>query len=118
MIVDDEQDILLTYNSMLYGEGYKVETFSNPHEALLRFAHADKYYYDLVILDIRMPSLNGLQLYHRLKAINKDIKILFLSALEASEEISSVIPELKYNDIISKPVSKEYFVGKINALLQ
>jgi DNA-binding response OmpR family regulator len=100
------------------GKDIRLKLFSNPHEALLRFAHADKYYYDLVILDIRMPSLNGLQLYHRLKAINKDIKILFLSALEASEEISSVIPELKYNDIIRKPVTKDYLVEKINALLQ
>jgi two-component system, OmpR family, response regulator ChvI len=118
MIVDDEQDILVTYNSMLYEEGYNVKTFSNPHEALLHFAHADKSYYDLIILDIRMPSLNGLQLYHRLKAINKDVKIIFLSALEASEEISSVFPELKYGDIIRKPISKEHFVEKINTLLQ
>jgi CheY-like chemotaxis protein len=118
VIVDDERDILLTYNSMLYEEGYKVETFSNPHEALLHFAHADKYYYDLVILDIRMPSLNGLQLYHRLKAIDKDIKILFLSALEVSEEIVSIYPELKHGNIIRKPVTKDYFVEKINALLQ
>jgi two-component system, OmpR family, response regulator ChvI len=117
MIVDDEQDILITYNSILSGEGYNVETFSNPHEALLHFAHADKYYYDLIILDIRMPSLNGLQLYHRLKAINKDIKILFLSAIEASEEIASIFPELKYGDIIRKPIEKEHFVKKINSLL-
>jgi CheY-like chemotaxis protein len=117
MIVDDERDILITYNSMLYGEGYNVETFSNPHEALLHFAHANKSYYDLIILDIRMPSLNGLQLYYRLKAINKDIKILFLSALEASEEIASIYPELKHGDIIRKPISKEYFIEKINTLL-
>ena len=117
MIVDDEEDILLTYNSMLHGEGYNVESFSDPHEALLHFIHADKSHYDLVILDIRMPYLNGLQLYHRLKAINKDIKILFLSVLEASEEITSVFPELKYGDIIRKPISKENFVEKISTLL-
>jgi two-component system, OmpR family, response regulator ChvI len=115
MIVDDEQDILLTYSSMLHGEGYNVETFSNPHEALLHFIHVDKSYYDLVILDIRMPNLNGLQLYHRLKAINKNIKIFFLSALEASEEIASVFPELKYGHIIRKPISKEDLVKKISA---
>lgn len=117
MIVDDEQDILLTYSSMLHGEGYNVETFSNPHEALLHFIHVDRSYYDLVISDIRMPNLNGLQLYHRLKAINKNIKILFLSALEASEEITSMFPELKQGDIIRKPVSKEHFVEKLSTLL-
>lgn len=117
MIVDDERDILITYSAMLYGQGYNIKTFSSPHEAVLHFAHADRSYYDLVILDIRMADLNGLQLYHRLKAINKDVKILFLSALEASEEIISMFPELKYEDIIRKPISKAYFVDKINALL-
>jgi CheY-like chemotaxis protein len=117
MIVDDEPDILLTYSSMLHGEGYNIETFSNPHEALLHFIHADKSHYDLVILDIRMPNLNGLQLYHRLKVIDKDIKILFLSALEASEEITSMFPELKQGDIIRKPISKEHFVEKLSTLL-
>jgi CheY-like chemotaxis protein len=119
MVVDDEQDILITYNSILRSEGYNVETFSDPHEALLQFVHADKsYYYDLVILDIRMPNLNGLQLYHRLKAINKNIKVLLLSALEASGEITSIFPELKYGDIIGKPISNEHFVKKISALLR
>jgi len=119
MVVDDEQDILITYNSILRSEGYNVETFSDPHEALLQFVHADKsHYYDLVILGIRMPNLNGLQLYHRLKAINKDIKVLLLSALEASGEITSIFPELKYGDIIGKPISNEHFVKKISALLR
>ena len=117
MIVDDEQDILLTYSAMLLGEGYNIKTFSRPHEAVLHFAHADRSYYDLVILDIRMADLNGLQLYHRLKAINKDVKILFLSALEASEEIISMFPELRNGDIIRKPISKGSFVDKIDALL-
>jgi len=71
----------------------------------------------LVILDIRMPNLNGLQLYHRLKAIDKDVKILFLSTLEASEEITSIFPELKHGDILRKPISKEHFVEKISTLL-
>jgi two-component system, OmpR family, response regulator ChvI len=117
MIVDDEKDILITYGAMLNGEGYNIKTFSSPHEAVLHFAHLDRSYYDLVILDIRMPNVNGLQLYHRLKAIDKDIKILFLSALEASEEIRSMFPELKDGDLIRKPISKEDFVDKIAASL-
>jgi DNA-binding response OmpR family regulator len=85
---------------------------------LLHFAQADPVYYKLVILDIRIPNLNGLQLYNRLKAINKDIKIVFLSALDAAKELVSMIPCANSNDIIiGKPVEKEYLVNKVKAEL-
>jgi DNA-binding NarL/FixJ family response regulator len=59
-----------------------VETFSDLLEALLHFTHADKSYNDLIILDIRMPNPNGLQLNHQLKAINKDVKYSFCLRLK------------------------------------
>jgi response regulator RpfG family c-di-GMP phosphodiesterase len=118
MIVDDEKDILLTYKAILAESGYNVKTFTNPYDALLHFAQADPVYYKLVILDIRIPNLNGLQLYNRLKAINKDIKIVFLSALDAAKELVSMIPCANSNDIIiGKPVEKEYLVNKVKAEL-
>jgi hypothetical protein len=52
-----------------------------------------------------------------LKAIDKNTKILFLSALEVSEEITSIFPELKHGDIIRKPISKEQLVEKISTLI-
>jgi DNA-binding response OmpR family regulator len=119
MLVDDDQDILYTYEAFLDDEKhYHVETFTDPQEALMRFAQLDPSYYDLIILDIRMPRFNGLQLYYKLKAIDKDVKVIFLSALEATEEIMSIFPTLKSKDIIKKPIDKVQFVNKIHTLLQ
>jgi len=65
----------------------------------------------LAILDIRMPDLNELQLYYRLKAINRKIKILFVSALDAVPELVSILPDVKItNDIIKKPVALNDFI--------
>lgn len=119
MLVDDDQDILYTYEAFLDEEEfYHVVTFTDPQEALMYFAQLDPHYFALIILDIRMPRFNGLQLYYKLKAIDKDVKVIFLSALEATEEIMSIFPTLQPKDIITKPIEKVQFVNKINTLLQ
>ena len=119
MLIDDDQDILYTYEAFLDEEElYHVETFTDPQEALIHFAHLDPHYFALIILDIRMPRFNGLQLYYKLKAIDKDVKVIFISALEATEEIMSIFPTLQSTDIIRKPIEKVQFVNKINTLLQ
>jgi len=75
-------------------------------------------HYDLAILDIRMPGLNGLQLYYRLKAINRNIKILFVSALDAVPELTSILPDVKSTeDIIKKPVTIGNFVSAVSTAL-
>jgi two-component system, OmpR family, response regulator ChvI len=74
---------LTTYKTFLTIEGYNVHDFTDPREALVHFAQSNPDYYNLVVMDIRMPNLNGLQLYYRLKAINPDIRIMFVSALDA-----------------------------------
>jgi two-component system, OmpR family, response regulator ChvI len=117
MLIDDEPDALLTYKTFLSSEGYAIEAFTDPKEALKRFIELDPSYFDLVITDIRMPNLNGLQLYYRLTAISMAIKILFISALDAIEETISVLPSINHNNIIRKPVEKEYFINKVKTLL-
>jgi DNA-binding response OmpR family regulator len=118
MLVDDDPDTLFTYKSFLSScEGYTVEAFTDSNEALKHFAKVDPSYFDLVISDIRMPNLNGLQLYYRLTAINMAIKVLFVSALDAIEELVSVLPSINYNNIVRKPVEKEYFINKIRSVL-
>ncbi|MGH9926531.1 MAG: response regulator [Nitrososphaeraceae archaeon] len=63
------------------------------------FAQSDPSYYDLILLDTRMPRLNGLQLFYRMKSIEMNIKIIFVSALDAADELLSVLPGIKSDNI-------------------
>jgi CheY-like chemotaxis protein/class 3 adenylate cyclase len=119
MIVDDEPDILFTYESFLSAEGYTVEAFTDPQEALKHLVQLPNpsSYYKLVLLDIRMPRLNGLQLFNMIKTLSPDSKIMFCSALDIAEELVSILPDIKYDHIIKKPVDGEYFIAKINSML-
>jgi CheY-like chemotaxis protein len=118
MLVDDEPDMLLTYKTFLSSENYNIDAFTDAQESLQQFAQVNPSYYDLVVMDVRMPGLNGLQLYHRLKAMNPNVKILFLSALDAAEEMISVLPGMKLDDVIRKPVDQEHFLKKLKSALQ
>ncbi len=116
LLVDDEPDTLFTYKTFLSAiEGYKVDAFTDSQKALQNFAKVNSSYYDLVVMDIRMPGLNGLQLYYRIRAMNPDIKILFVSALDAAVEMVSILPGMKLEDIIQKPVNQEHFVNKVKS---
>ena len=119
MIVDDEPDVLSTYECFLSDEGYNVQAFTDPQEALEHFVQmADPSHYKLALLDIRMPRLNGLQLFHRIKTLSPKIKIMFISALDIAEELTSILPDMKHDDVIKKPVERKYFISKINSALQ
>jgi two-component system, OmpR family, response regulator ChvI len=118
MLVDDEPDILLTYKTYLDSTGYNVDSFTDPREALMHFEQADPNNYNLVLMDIRMPNLNGIQLYYRLKAINPNIKILFVSALDAAPEMVSILPSIGLDDVIRKPADIEQFLFKVKTALE
>jgi CheY-like chemotaxis protein len=118
LLVDDEEDILYTFKKCLSSEGYNVEAFSDSMEGLRHFAKVNPSHYKLSILDIRMPGLNGLQLYYRLKTINRNIKILFVSALDAVPELMSILPDVKTTDgIIRKPVALDDFISTVRTAL-
>jgi two-component system response regulator ChvI len=118
LLVDDEPDTLLTYKTFLLDiEGYNVDAFTDSQKALQHYAQVNPSYYDLVVMDIRMPGLNGLQLYYRIKAMNPDIKVLFVSALDAAKEMVSILPGVKIEDVIQKPVNQEHFLNKVKAAI-
>jgi CheY-like chemotaxis protein/class 3 adenylate cyclase len=117
MLVDDEPDVLYTYKCFLSSRGYNVVTFTNPREALIHFVQSDPSYYGLVILDIRMPHLNGLQLFHKFREIDHKIKIIFVSALDGAAELVSLLPDLKEENIMQKPVNQTTFLEKVEQIL-
>ena len=101
---------MTTSLKFLTREGYGVKSFSNSRKALEHFSRTNPSFYDLIISDIRMPEINGLELYLSLKAIKNDVKILFASCIELAEEILSVMPGVKREHLIRKPVEQEVFI--------
>jgi CheY-like chemotaxis protein len=120
MVVDNDEDILFTFKTVLNNSGIAVETFANSHEALIRFAEGDPSYFNLVIVDIKMQGINGLQLYKIMNAVTRGtstIKFLFVSALEHAEEFISILPGVKPNDILKKPIQSENLVEKVKEII-
>ena len=119
MLVDDEQDALSTYKAFLLAaaEEYNVDAFTDSYEALKHFISLNHSYYDLVITDIRMPGLNGLQLYQKIKAIDNTINVVFVSALDALQEMASIFQNIDFRNIIRKPANQEDFLDKVKTAL-
>ena len=113
LLIDDDEDILFTFTNIIEGEGYRTTSISNPVKALNYFSQIDPYHYDLIVMDVRMPGMNGIQLYSKIKIMNPDIKVLFLSALDAVEELLSIFPEVKRSQIINKTINLDEFKLKI-----
>ena len=65
-----------------------------------------------------MPGLNGIQLYSKMKIMNPDIKVFFLSALDAIEEILSIFPDVTPNEIVKKPIDFNQILEKIDEILK
>ena len=72
----------------------------------------------LVTLDIRMKDLNGFQLHQQIKAIDPTIKILFVTILDISDEILTIVPGLSKEQILIKPVDKKLFTNTVKKLLK
>jgi CheY-like chemotaxis protein len=117
MIIEDDHDLLLTYKLYLADHGYNVYAFSDPREALQEFARNLYKSIDLVISDIRMKSINGIQLYKDLKAIEPNVRIMFVSALDAAPELASTLPGFRKEDLIAKPVDRRMFTTTVDAAI-
>ena len=119
MIVDDEVDILSVIKRGLEAKKeLEVVVFSSAEAALKNFEGHPQNYYDLVITDIRMPNMNGFELYRRIREFDPSVRIGFITAFEINkEEFSKVIPSVEVTDFISKPVSIANLREKIRSML-
>ena len=118
LLIDDELDDLFVLEEFLTLEGFEVRSFSSSQEALSHYSQLDPSHYDLVISDIRMPGINGLELYRKLKAIKHDIKVIFATCLEIAEELLTLMPELNHDQLIKKPIEKKQFIDIVKKTIQ
>ena len=115
MVVDDEADIATVLKKGLGLEGYQVDAFTNPREALRRFK---PNYYDLLLLDIRMGPINGFELSRELLKKDSEQKVCFMTAFEVNlAESKAVFPNLKVDGFIKKPFATKEMVRLIERLL-
>jgi DNA-binding response OmpR family regulator len=114
LLVDDEQPIQTLLSFPLQRDGYEVVHASDGREALARFSEQT---FDLVVLDVMLPRMDGLEVCRRLRAKGERVPIIMLSA--KSEEIDKVLGlELGADDYITKPFSMREFRSRVKAALR
>ena len=118
MIVDHEDDINLLFTMLLCGEGYNVEAFTDPAMAIMKF---DNGLYDLLIVDILLPKMDGFELYERLRRFDKEVKVCFLTAGEINYEQfkkAASFPEITIEDCFIKiPTENNVLIRKVKNIL-
>jgi DNA-binding response OmpR family regulator len=105
LLVDDECDLILALKYILKAYNFKVDTFTDPAIALKYFKIN---FYDLVILDIKMPKMDGFQLYTKLREKDDKVKICFLTASAIFTEQS----EKSILKLVDKNIDKGFFIQK------
>jgi DNA-binding NtrC family response regulator len=112
LLVDDEKDITDLIKKGLEKRGFEVDTFNHPKEALSRFKPNT---YDLILLDVRMPTMDGYQLYEELKKKDPGAKIHFITAFEFIKDApKQMITDMIGKNFIQKPLTINKLVEIIN----
>jgi len=120
LIVDDEEDIAIILQMTLEQYGYKTDTYTDPVLAYQQESFRSGQY-DLVILDIKMPEVDGFNLYRKIKATDGKVKIIFLTASEYYYEQfrkEKGFDNFKQELFLRKPIGTEDLVQAINKLLE
>ena len=114
-MVDDEQDITTIVIRGLGPRGFKVSIFNNPVDALNHYKPGT---FDMILLDIRMPQMNGFELARAIWKMDGDAKICFMTSFEIyEEEASKVFPSVKTPCFLRKPISIDQLAKHIHTQL-
>lgn len=115
LLVDDEPDITLPFKMGLEQNGFEVDTFNDPVEALSNFK---ANFYDMLLLDIRMPKMSGFELYDRLRSIDSKVKVCYISAYEIDyEKLRETFPMLTIDCYLRKPIEINDLVKRVKGEL-
>ncbi len=119
LLVDDDPDICTVYQMVLEDAGYKCISYNDSVRAMQEFV---PNYFDLILLDIKMPVLNGFELCEKIKEADKSIGIIFITA---SQEFYKKVREERYPEPINydniryvqKPITNEELLKIVNKVL-
>jgi len=114
LVVDDESDACFVLKEVLSEHGFVVDSYKDP---LLALSNFKAHFYSLVILDIRMPGLNGFALYREIRRLDKRIKICFLTAGEMYYGYSDIFSSVPAKYFIRKPIVSEELLKRINEIV-
>ena len=115
LIVDDDPDMTSIFSLGLQDEGFEVYTYNDPLEVLSQFR---PNFYDLLLVDISMPKMNGIDLSRQLLELDPNVKICFITAGEANIEVlRELYPTRGIGCFIRKPVTIDQFVRRVKAEL-
>ena len=114
LVIDDDEDILNLFSDFLRKEGYGVTSFLDPLKALEEIDRRPQRY-SIIITDIRMPGISGIELIRRIYKINHDIKVIIISAFELNGED---LRNIRYDNFMEKPVHMHYLVQTIERILK
>ena len=116
LLVDDEPDLCMVYQIILEDAGYECLPYTDPVKALQQFK---PYFYDLILLDIKMPELNGYELCKKIIELDKTVHIIFITASETYYEQfrNQHYPELRKINHIQKPVGNEELIRVLDTLI-
>ena len=104
MIIDDNKDITNLFSIFLEYNGYIVNAYTNPVEAFNNFG---KNSHDLIILDLKMPKMDGMTLYHKIKEIDNNVIICFTTAdINYIEDLRKGIIDIEKNCFIQTSIIK------------
>ena len=114
LVIDDDEDILNLFGDFLKKEGYGVNSFLDPLKALEEI-HRRPQRYSIIITDVRMPGISGIELIRRIRKINHDIKVIIISAFELNGED---LRNIRYDNFMEKPVHMQYLAQTIEKILK
>ena len=117
LIVDDDEDITELLQRTLKRVGYIVTSYNSPFKAIEEFRSGK---FDLALLDIRMPGMNGFELLKGIKKLDANLKCCFLTAFGIEEEdfVKNDVPARSIDCFIKKPIHLPEFTQKVNSLLE
>ncbi len=116
-MVDDEPDVIYTIKKVLENNAFVVDSYTDP---ILTLSNFKPGLYDLLLLDIKMPKMNGLDLYQKIREIDSNVKICFLTASELFYEEYRTLdayPTLDKKYFIQKPLRSEELIRQLNEIL-